>query len=307
MKIAAFLPFAAAASSIDLCTFDGAKASSHEWEVVNDPVMGGQSYSNFTVTKNLGVFEGEVKIVPFLKAAGFCNAETKGTQRFVDVSGMDALSVKARNTGKLTGLQAQIMTTDSGTLFKHGTYTGDFSVPNDGEFHTATITWDKFDCSWRGEKIKCPSLQSQLGKIEQIGVSFGQSPNEPGTFKLEIESVGAVTGSGAPVCEASEYCCPDAKKCLTPTKTSCKKDKNACASGDVCCPLTEICVTPGKDCDYTSTPCTTSEYCCPDAKACLTPTNPGVFCGAASDCKSDEVCCPLTKLCVSAGKSCVAP
>jgi|EP00937_MAST-01D_sp_MAST-1D-sp2_P006038 hypothetical protein len=104
----------------------------------------------------------------------------------------------------------------------------------------------------------------------------------------------------APQCAATEYCCPDAKKCLTPTGTSCQADASACGDGEVCCPLTKICVKPGADC---KSPCDSS-YCCPDAKACLTPTNPGVFCGGASDCKSSEVCCPLTKLCVAAGDTC---
>ena len=103
-------------------------------------------------------------------------------------------------------------------------------------------------------------------------------------------------------CADTEFCCPDAKACLTPTKTSCAADAKACASGEVCCPLTKICVKPGAACQ---SPCAAKEYCCPDARKCLTPTNPGTFCSAAKDCKKNELCCPLTNLCVSAGASCV--
>ena len=30
-----------------------------------------------------------------------------------------------------------------------------------------------------------------------------------------------------PVCKSTEFCCPDAKHCLTPTKTSCAADGDA--------------------------------------------------------------------------------
>lgn len=104
-------------------------------------------------------------------------------------------------------------------------------------------------------------------------------------------------------CKASEYCCPDAKKCLTPTSTSCKNDANACSKGEVCCPLTKICVKPGADC---SSPCADqNSYCCPDAKHCVTPTDAGVFCSKTNPCKhASDVCCPLTNLCVSVGAAC---
>jgi hypothetical protein len=37
--------------------------------------MGGQSHSTFAVNNSFGVFSGEVKIVPSLKAPGFCNMQ----------------------------------------------------------------------------------------------------------------------------------------------------------------------------------------------------------------------------------------
>merc|ERR1711968_93813 len=46
-------------------------------------------------------------------------------------------------------------------------------------------------------------------------------------------------------CSGNSYCCPDAKKCLIPTETSCKDSADACGKGEVCCPLTKICVVQG--------------------------------------------------------------
>merc|ERR1711865_595236 len=70
------------------------------------------------------------------------------------------------------------------------------------------------------------------------------------------------------VCSGDEYCCPDAKKCLTPTKTSCAASSAACGATDVCCPLTKICVTAGESC---VSPCAAGSFCCPDARHCLSP------------------------------------
>jgi hypothetical protein len=108
----------------------------------------------------------------------------------------------------------------------------------------------------------------------------------------------------ATVCKSSEYCCPDAKKCLTPTSKSCATDATVCSGGNVCCPLTKICVSPGADC---VSPCQ-GAFCCPDAKKCLTPDQPGKIVKGPSDCAAPRIFCPLTKLCVYASpKSCVPP
>ena len=106
------------------------------------------------------------------------------------------------------------------------------------------------------------------------------------------------------VCNKTQYCCPDAKQCLTPTNRSCASD-TACSNGEVCCPLTKICVKPsGVACKSTCD--NNDEYCCPDALHCLTPTNPGVFCDPTNkdSCSNGDVCCPLTKLCVKVGRPC---
>lgn len=114
--------------------------------------------------------------------------------------------------------------------------------------------------------------------------------------------------SGSSACKKSEYCCPDAGHCLTPTKTSCAKDASVCSSSQVCCPMTKVCVTAGAAC---ITPCSDlGSYCCPDAKHCLTPVDPGTFCtgpGTQGSCGSGQVCCPLTNECVKVGVACTPP
>ena len=52
-----------------------------------------------------------------------------------------------------------------------------------------------------------------------------------------------LTGCSAPqsgtVCKATEYCCPDAKHCLTPTAKVCGATAK-CAADETCCPLTKV-------------------------------------------------------------------
>ena len=45
--------------------------------------------------------------------------------------------------------------------------------------------------------------------------------------------------TGKPVCKQFEYCCPDAKHCLTPTKKSCSAGES-CSDGQTCCPITKV-------------------------------------------------------------------
>ena len=124
---------------------------------------------------------------------------------------------------------------------------------------------------------------------------------------------------GASVCHASEYCCPDAKKCLTPSNRTCAKDTSNCEADEVCCPLTKLCVKPGASC---KSPCPAQgisdegSYCCPEARKCMTPVDAGTLCDPSDKhaCKTtlkpeaeQPICCPLTKECVEPGQACVPP
>ena len=105
-------------------------------------------------------------------------------------------------------------------------------------------------------------------------------------------------------CSNQEYCCPDAKHCLLPSKVLCQSNDDCLRAGwKTCCPLLKICVDVGAPC---VSPCADQgSYCCPDAKHCLTPIT-GKFChGAASNCAQGQVCCPVTDLCVTVGAACV--
>ena len=86
----------------------------------------------------------------------------------------------------------------------------------------------------------------------KVVVGYAKGPGAVSLITVPI-------AGGETVCKATEYCCPDAKHCLTPTMTSCAKDATACTGGDVCCPITKICVSPGAPC---TSPCADQgSYC----------------------------------------------
>lgn len=86
---------------VDLVTFDGAKGTTFLWVTTNDPVMGGQSTSTFTIDKKqqIGILNGTVRIVPSLSAPGFCKAATQNVNViFNDATGAKEIIVEARSS-----------------------------------------------------------------------------------------------------------------------------------------------------------------------------------------------------------------
>ena len=79
----------------------------NEWTTMNDPVMGGKSYSSLDIHDGMATFDGKCAIVPFLHAPGFITMTTglhpKPTSRtnkastFPDVSSCEALAVTVRS------------------------------------------------------------------------------------------------------------------------------------------------------------------------------------------------------------------
>jgi len=178
------------ANKVDLATFDGAKASTFSFEAVNDPVMGGQSYGTFNVStaQKLGLWQGEVKIVPFLHAPGFCNAQAYGS--FPDASGMKALTIRARTVGEsLKNFNVMLSTKGSRHMFKTASYVANYTLSS--QFEDVRVALTDFSCSWRGEPVDwCKPIESQLGQVTELAVGTA-FPGKAGKFNVELESIAA--------------------------------------------------------------------------------------------------------------------
>merc|ERR1711975_139884 len=164
----AVLASCAPLAPVQLATFDGASGSTHKWEAVSDPVMGGQSYANFRQAPGLG-----------------------HRDQFPDCSGTSDLVIRARAVGGgLTNYNAMLITSGSKHGFKTANYLANYSLPATG-WGPIRVPWSAFKCSWRGEPVSwCPALESQLDKITNIGVGTA-FPGAAGKFHVEIESISA--------------------------------------------------------------------------------------------------------------------
>merc|ERR1711907_402757 len=182
-------------TSIPLAVFDG--SSSLSWTAVNDPVMGGQSYSNLTVDKADSVLDwiGEVKIVPFLHAPGFCNAQAPGLGEkadFPSVEGAKGLVIRARTIDEsLTHFNTILMTKGAQHWMEQGQYSANWTASS--PWRDVYVPWSDFDCTWRGEHVSwCPELDTQLAGITNIGVGTA-FPGSAGKFHVQIHSITAVS------------------------------------------------------------------------------------------------------------------
>lgn len=184
----------AGAGTVPLATFDGVKATTLQWQTVNDPVMGGRSKSAFKLdeARHLGVWSGEVAIVPFLKAPGFCNLQSPGlykTADFPDISSCDGIIVRAREVekGGLTSFNVMLMAKGAKHLWHQGVYSAgvNFTDAMSDQF----VPWSAFTCTERGQIVSwCPKITTQLKQIDSIGLGT-YFPGSAGNFSIELESM----------------------------------------------------------------------------------------------------------------------
>eukprot|EP00966_Prymnesium_polylepis_P227034 5253221-Prymnesium_polylepis.1 len=187
-------------ADLPLATFDGAPASTREWTTVNDPVMGGASISTFEQSGAVGIWTGEVKVVPFLHAPGFCTLTTTNTKKaFPDCSNTSYMSLTLTNGSGLPSsdfmMQAGVHgVTSDGSVYQANCST-QYCCAND-----CRIPWSAFVLTWRGERIKGPSLASNLDKLNRVGIG---TAGTAGKFSLSIKSITASTTASSAHCEGS--------------------------------------------------------------------------------------------------------
>merc|ERR1711990_1187594 len=190
-------------SDITITTFDGTSATSQEWRAVNDPVMGGQSTSTFRVDKKqmVGIFDGVTKIVPKLKAPGFCNMQTEGRTPLADISSANAIELVVKSTMPYTGFKAAFGPSPRSGFFDE--YKADFpTLKTSDEWQTVTIPFQHFSSKWSSytgepttkcsdDKSVCPDAE-HLRKLNSFEIA---AEGVAGKFHLEVKSIKAVTTS----------------------------------------------------------------------------------------------------------------
>lgn len=135
------------------------------WKERNDPVMGGQSFGNWSIvddsaaggSRSFGRFQGVTKIVPSLKAPGFCSANTAelfsidASSTVVSANGGVELLVRS-STPSYAGFKIAIgaigVPLHNGGHELLGTYKANFTAGGGDEFSPVFIPWKMFSWDW---------------------------------------------------------------------------------------------------------------------------------------------------------------
>jgi len=216
MKIASIAAAAAAAfagvatassatTTIPLVTFDGAEGTTHSFRETNDPVMGGKSTGSFTIENGVGVFDGQVVDVPFLKAPGFIKVEAE-TSDFSDISSCKSILINAKASASYDGFRLSIGDKrDASCSFFSSGFKAHFDAPVSDGFQDIKIPLNKFsDCNSdsTGEPTKlcsadpsvCPDAKT-LSNVKTLSV-WAEGAN--GKVHLEIKSISGADCAAAP-------------------------------------------------------------------------------------------------------------
>ena len=155
-------------NSTTLVTFDNTPGTTFEWNVINDPVMGGLSASTMRIenTRSRAVFNGTVAIVPKLQAPGFCQTETKlfsGVRpaHFADVSAHSHLILVVRSsTPGFAGFKVSFAADTLNPLFH--SFKANFRVPGGTAWQRVAIPWHEFSNDWSPYTGDCDTTDRTL-------------------------------------------------------------------------------------------------------------------------------------------------
>lgn len=173
----------------------------HSWSTLNDPVMGGLSYSSISIENDMAIFDGAVLDVPSLQAPGFITM--RGNGDYPDVSSCEFMVLRARSTDEYEGYRISFGNRYvPGNRFARG-YKADFDSPVGSDMQDIVIPFDMFTVRWSdltGDAIVtcaenpdfCPDMRT-LQNMKTISI-WGEGV--AGKLHLEIESISA-TGCSA--------------------------------------------------------------------------------------------------------------
>jgi len=209
------------AADVQLATFDGQEGTTFDFWEDEDPVMGSESYGNWTLDSesSFGILEATVRVVP-RPAAGIPNAspgfvKVGASGNFSDASSTagGALVLVARsNAPKYAGFRMAVASGANYPMYScrgggsiplsSGCYKSpSFSIP-DGDFTQIRIPFDQFSDRWSppsGEIYKTCAHDArhcltgeQLSSIQRIELV---AEGEDGDLHIEIQSIFAEAAS----------------------------------------------------------------------------------------------------------------
>eukprot|EP01063_Lacrimia_lanifica_P031486 TRINITY_DN51_c1_g1_i1.p1 TRINITY_DN51_c1_g1~~TRINITY_DN51_c1_g1_i1.p1 ORF type:complete len:669 (+),score=242.37 TRINITY_DN51_c1_g1_i1:46-2052(+) len=210
------MPAPAATTKIPLVTFNAGDATFRKFTEMNDPVMGGQSTGNYTAQGGVGVWRGEVAIVPSLQAPGFITIRSE-TGDYTDVSSCTGVAITARTGASYAGYRFSFGTKRGFfcSFFSSG-FKAHFDLAPSRDFTTVTIPFTDFsDCNSdsTGEPSRpcnpatggtyCPDKAT----LENLKTVTLWAEGAAGTVNMDIQKIEAV-GCAAPKRAAAAAAAP---------------------------------------------------------------------------------------------------
>ena len=178
----------------------------NQWRTLNDPVMGGQSYSRIQIDEGVAHFEGRCEVVPKLGAPGFITMATGNrfdqVASFPDMSSCEGLEFVLKTNVEYEGYRISFgKAHPKGARFAYG-FKAPLpmsKLPPVGEFGVVRIPFNRFSDKWNdatGEiEVECADderfcpTKKWLRSPEQL--SFWGEGVE-GAVDLKIRSISAV-------------------------------------------------------------------------------------------------------------------
>jgi len=168
------------------------------WITMNDPMLGGSSYSTFSIEDDSANFRGEVNNVPLLGSPGFIRMEARG-KGFPDVSCCEALKLVVKSTEDYEGYFVSFGTKAATKGFFATGFKAPFRAPVGGTFGEVIIPFEDFSVEWdevtgyalmtcSEDKGVCPD-DTTLQNMETIAI-WGQGIG--GVVNLEVQSISTV-------------------------------------------------------------------------------------------------------------------
>ncbi|MDB9964096.1 CIA30 family protein [Vicingaceae bacterium] len=156
-------------TAVPLYQFDS--KSTDDWQIVDDRVMGGQSYGKFKVNDSgHGLFYGDVSTD---NNGGF--SSLRASAKSEDLSDNKAFILKVKGDGKR--YQFRVKTSLS---IRHSYI---MSFTTNGEWQEIKIPFNKMFASWRGRTLDMPNYDGAA--IEEMRFLIGNKKNE--SFQLEMD------------------------------------------------------------------------------------------------------------------------
>jgi hypothetical protein len=185
----------------------------HDWTTMNDPVMGGQSYSNVEIDpiKGIAHFTGQCAIVPSLDAPGFITMVTGGympwdsqSSKFPDISSCTAFRLELKSNTDYAGYRLSFGRAHPwGNHYAFGYKTPLTDLPRSEEFGILTLPFTSFSSKWDDAtgniQVSCQENSHYCPSphwLQDIKTMSFWGEGIEGMVDLEIKTIAAVGCDG---------------------------------------------------------------------------------------------------------------